>query len=90
MSDLTGFEELVERLSRTGRLDAREARHLVDEVLAFLDDSLEQYVRRRHRELQREGLSNPDIYRQVALETTQRRFRAPELTARQIRRLIYG
>jgi hypothetical protein len=90
MSDLTGFEELVERLSRTGRLDAREARHLVDEVLAFLDDSLEQYVRRRHRELQREGLSNPDIYRQVALEATQRRFRAPELTARQIRRLIYG
>jgi hypothetical protein len=90
MSDLHGFEELVERLSRRSRLNVREAGHLVDEVLAFLDDSVEQYVRRRHRELQREGLSNPEIFRQVAVEATQRRFRAPELTARQIRRLIYG
>ena len=90
MSDLIGFEELIERLSRLGRLNPREAEHLVDEVLAYLDDSVEQYVRRRHRELQREGLSNPDIYQQVAREATRRRFRVPELSARQIRRLIYG
>ena len=90
MSDLSGYEELVERLSGTGRLNGREAAHLVEEVLAFLDDSVEQYVRRRHRELRHEGLSNPDIFRQVALEATRRRFRAPQLSARQIRRLIYG
>jgi hypothetical protein len=90
MSDLPGFEALIDRLTRTGRLSSPEAAHLIEEVLAFMDDSAEQFVRRRHRELQREGFSNPDIYRQVAAEATQRRFRAPVLSTRQIRRLIYG
>jgi polyhydroxyalkanoate synthesis regulator phasin len=90
MSDRLEYEELIERLTRTGRLDSREAGHLVDEVLAFLDDSLEQFARRRHRELQREGLNNEAIYRRVAQEAERRRFRVPALTERQVRRLIYG
>jgi hypothetical protein len=90
MSDLPGFEELVERLSRTSRLSSAEASHLIDEVLGFLGDSVEQFVRRRHRELQHEGVSNSDIYRQVGWEIARRRFRAPVLSSRQIRRLIYG
>ena len=90
MSDLPGFEELVERLTRSSRLSAREAAHLVDEVLAFLDDSVEQFVRRRHQELQREGINNCEIYDQVAQEAASLRFRVPGLSARQIRRLVYG
>ena len=90
MSDRPGLDELIERLSQTTRLSAREASHLVDEVLAFLDDSLEQFVRRRHRELQHEGRSNVDIYRRLIEEAAQRRFRAPSLSVRQVRRLIYG
>ena len=90
MSDLPGLDELVERLTRSSRLNAREAAHLVDEVLAFLDDSVEQFVRRRHQELQREGINNADIYCQVAREAASLRFRAPPLSARQIRRLVYG
>jgi hypothetical protein len=90
MSDLGGFEDLIARLARSGRLSEREATHLVAEVLAYLDDSVEQFVRRRHRELQREGLRNPQIYRQVAQEAAQLRFRAEALSARQIRRLVYG
>jgi hypothetical protein len=90
MSDLAGFEDLIARLARSGRLGEREARHLVEEVLAYLDDSVEQFVRRRHRELQREGLRNPQIYQQVAQEAAQLRFRAEALSTRQIRRLVYG
>jgi hypothetical protein len=90
MSDLPGFEELVDRLTRSSRLNAAQAAHLIGEVLAFLDDSVEQFVRRRHAQLQREGLSNPTIYSQVVHEVALRRFRAPALSARQIRRLVYG
>jgi polyhydroxyalkanoate synthesis regulator phasin len=90
MSDPLEFGELIERLTRTGRLSQREASHVVDEVLAFLDDSLEQFVRRRHRELQREELNNEAIYRQVAQEAGRRRFAVPALSIRQVRRLIYG
>jgi hypothetical protein len=90
MSELAEFEELIVHLARTSRLTERESAHLVGQVVAFLDDSVEQFVRRRHQELQREGLRNPQIYRQVAEEATRRRFRAKALSPRQIRRLIYG
>ena len=56
MSDAHQFEELVQRLTRSSALSAREADHLIEEVLAFLDESIEQFVRRRHAELQRAGL----------------------------------
>jgi hypothetical protein len=90
MPEFAEFEELIIHLARTSRLSEREAAHLVEQVLAFLDDSLEQFVRRRHQELQREGVRNAQIYRQVAEEATRRRFRASALSARQIRRLVYG
>ena len=85
-----GLSEFVERLVQTSRLTEREARHLVGEVLAFLDDTVELFARRRHRELQREGLGNADIYRQIAAEAGQRPFRVGTLSERQVRRLIYG
>jgi hypothetical protein len=82
--------ELIDRLTRTSRLTRTEAAHLVDEVFAFLDESFEEFVRRRHRDLQREGRPNPAIFAQIAEEVRQRRFRGPALSERQIRRLIYG
>jgi hypothetical protein len=83
-------EALLERLTLTGRLSKREAVHLVGEVLAFHGDSLEQFVQRRHRELQREGLQNAQIYRCLAAEVAARRFRVEAPSERQLRRLIYG
>lgn len=90
MSHAHPLDELSQRLARSSTLSAREAEHLIDEVLAFLDESLEQFVRRRHRELQRAGLANAGIYPQLVSEVAARRFRQPDLTARQIRRLVYG
>jgi hypothetical protein len=90
MMEAVPLEALVERLVLTSRLSEREARHLVGEVVAFLDETVEQFARRRHQDLQRQGIGNADIYRAIAVEVGQRRFAAPPLSERQIRRLIYG
>ena len=82
--------ELVEYLARSSRLSPQEAMRLVNEVLAFMSEMPEDFVRRRHLALQAQGLSNRDIYLQIAKELEARRFRAPEYSERQIRRIIYG
>jgi hypothetical protein len=88
--ELSEIEELIGYLVRTSRLSASEARRLVGEVLSFLGETPEDFVRRRHRALQAEGLANPEIFARVSAELAQWRFRAPRFTARQIRRIIYG
>ena len=90
MSDPGEFRELIEYLARTTRLSPSEAQRVVAEVLSFLEETPEEFVRRRHLELQAEGLSNPTIYMRLATELSAWRFRAPPYTARQIRRMIYG
>jgi hypothetical protein len=82
--------ELVDYLARSSRLTPQEAARLVNEVLAFMSETPEDFIRRRHLALQSQGLANRAIYLQLTLELTQRRFRAPEFSERQIRRVIYG
>jgi hypothetical protein len=90
MSDQTELAELVTYLVRSTRLTAAEARKVVDEVVAFMDEMPEDFIRRRHLALQSQGFSNSEIFTQIALDLRERRFRAPELSERQIRRIIYG
>jgi hypothetical protein len=90
MSDLAEFQELVAYLVRTTRLSPTEAARVVNEVLSFLAETPESFVRRRHHALQAEGLSNSAIFTQLAIELREWRFRAGSLSERQIRRLIYG
>jgi hypothetical protein len=90
MSDPGELEELVTYLVRSSRLSAEEARRIVENVLAFLHETPEDFVRRRHLILQADGLSNPEIYRRLTAELSVRRFCAPPYTQRQIRRMIYG
>lgn len=90
MSDAADLEDLVAYLVRTSRLDRPQAARLVDEVLAALDETPEDFIRRRHRSLQSEGLSNESIFARIGSELARRRFRAPEYSARQLRRIIYG
>jgi hypothetical protein len=90
MTEPAELSDLVAYLARTSRLTASEARHLVDEVLAFLADQPEEFVCRRHRALQAQGLPNNEIYVRLRSELAHWRFRAPDYTERQIRRLIYG
>ncbi len=90
MSDQTELAELVEYLVRSTRLTAAEAEKVLDEVLAFMDETPEDFVRRRHLALQTQGFSNAQIFARIAQELEQRRFRAAALSERQIRRIVYG
>jgi hypothetical protein len=90
MSDLGELEELIAFLVRTSRLTAPEAARVVGEVLGFLAETPEAFIRRRHIALQSQGIANEAIFTQLAAELERLRFRAPPLTTRQIRRIIYG
>ncbi len=93
MSDMSSdveLNDLADFLVRSSRLTESEARRLIGEVMHFLDELPEDFVRRRHLSLQARGLSNSEIFAQLTVELRARRFRAPEFTERQIRRMIYG
>jgi hypothetical protein len=90
MSDLAELQELIAYLARTTRLTPAESARVVDEVLSFLAETPEAFVRRRHHALQAEGLPNSVIFARLASELRKLRFRAETLSERQIRRIIYG
>lgn len=90
MAEPVELDELVAHMVRASRLTPTEAAKLVDEVLSFLAEQPEEFVRRRHRALQLEGLPNPEIFARLTAELARWRFRAPAYSERQIRRIIYG
>jgi hypothetical protein len=90
MSELAELADLVAYLVRTTRLSRAEASRLVGEVLSFLDEQPGEFVCRRHRALQSEGLANSEIFARIAVELKNRRFRAPAYSERQLRRIVYG
>jgi hypothetical protein len=71
-------------------LSERVAERVVGEVLDCFRLKMDEFIRLRHEELKRQGLANQQIYEQIANELVQERFVAPSLSARQIRRRIYG
>ena len=83
-------DPLVDHVAATTGLTAAEARRVVEDVLAFHRESVEDYVRRRHAHLKTYGARNEEIYERVAEELAHRVVAAPRLTARQVRRIIYG
>lgn len=89
-AELDDLHELVEYLARTSRLEPKEARRVVDEVLSFLAEDPGSFVRRRHLALQRQGLANTAIFVRLQAELAVRRFPAPAYTTRQLRRIVYG
>jgi hypothetical protein len=88
--DDQSFEDLVTHLVEANGLERRDAARVVAEVVAFFSETPEAFVRRRHRELQHRGMANPEIFARVARELGGRPVAAPELSERQIRRLVYG
>lgn len=82
--------DLVEHLRCTNAMTPSQAAKVAAELLAFYAETTEQFVRRRHRELQAAGGRNPDIFAAIASELEQRRVTPPRLSPRQLRRLVYG
>jgi hypothetical protein len=81
---------LVDHLVATTELTATEAVRVVEDVLAFHAEPVEVYVRRRHAELKTYGTRNTEIFARLAEELAHRVVAAPELSERQLRRIVYG
>ncbi|MEV7969236.1 hypothetical protein AB0O34_25100 [Sphaerisporangium sp. NPDC088356] len=84
------YEDLIAHLTRTTSLGPGEATRVVAEVVAYFSESVEEFVRRRHGEMKARGLTNEQIFPAIAAELSARRVAAPELSLRQLRRIVYG
>ncbi|MET7363814.1 hypothetical protein ABZS76_35960 [Streptomyces sp. NPDC005562] len=83
-------DDLVDHLTRSTPLQRGEALRVIQDVLAYFDETTEQFVRRRHRELQGQGLLNAAIFEKISADLAYRAVAPPELTLRQLRRIVYG
>jgi len=62
---------------------------VVADVVTYFNETVEEFIRRRHAELQRRQHKNDEIWPLIAAELGQRRFAAPALSERQLRRIAY-
>jgi hypothetical protein len=76
-------------VASTGLPQATAARVIAD-VTTYFSETIEQFVRRRHGELQRRQRKNEEIWPLIEAELAARRFAAPGLSERQLRRIVYG
>lgn len=81
---------LVSHVVATTSLTPGEAARVVEDVIAFHAQSVEEYVRDRHARLKTYGAKNPEIFALIAEELRERVVAAPELSERQLRRIVYG
>jgi hypothetical protein len=82
--------ELIDHVVASTGLRPETAARLVADVLAYFEETTEQFIRRRHTELRRRGLGNSDIWPALSSELAQRRVAPAALSERQLRRIVYG
>lgn len=83
------FDDLQTHLSRSTSLSPAEADRVIAEVIAYFSEDVPEFVRRRHTELQSRGYRNDEIFPRISGELARRRFAAPALSLRQLRRIVY-
>ncbi|MBL1073253.1 hypothetical protein JK358_02470 [Nocardia sp. 2] len=82
--------DLVRHVAASTGLPATVAARVVADVVGYFDETAEDFVRRRHAELQRRQVRNAEIWQVLADELAQRPVAAPVFTERQLRRIVYG
>jgi hypothetical protein len=82
--------DLIERVAGSTGLTPAEAARVVEDVLAWYREPIEDYVRRRHAYHRLYGKHNPEIFELIADELAIRLVAAPRLSERQLRRIVYG
>jgi hypothetical protein len=83
-------QDLVRYLAASTGLPQPTAVRVIADVTAYFSETTEQFVRRRHAEMHRRQYTNDEIWPVIAAEIGQRRFAAPGLSERQLRRIVYG
>jgi hypothetical protein len=87
MLDLDG---LIQNLQSATGLDRGILHKILQEIWDWYDEDLPSWVLRRHRELQRQGVPNREIFHLLSQEARRVLIRPRPLSERQIRRIIYG
>jgi len=82
-------QDLARYLAASTGLPQPTAVRVIADVATYFNETIEEFVRRRHTELQRSQHKNDEIWRLIAAELGQRRFPAPALSERQLRRIVY-
>jgi hypothetical protein len=82
--------ELVRHVVASTGLPGPVAERVVADVAAYLRETTEEYVRRRHRELQARDRRNAEIWAVIADELATRPVAAGPVSERRLRRIVYG
>lgn len=83
-------QTLVDHVVATTGLTLAEAARVIEDVVAFHAEPVEDFVRRRHTQLKTYGARNDEIFGRIAGELAARVVAAPALSERQLRRIVYG
>ncbi|HVT71225.1 MAG TPA: hypothetical protein VHF26_26000 [Trebonia sp.] len=83
-------QDLVRHVALSTGLDEATASRVVADVAAYFGQTVEEYVIRRHADLKSRNRRNDDIWPLISGELRTRRFKAGELSERQLRRIVYG
>jgi hypothetical protein len=84
-------QDLIRHVAASTGLPEATASRVVADVAAYFGETVDQFVTRRHAELQGKGSKrNDDIWPLLGAELKARRFRAEDVTERQLRRIVYG
>jgi hypothetical protein len=83
-------QDLARYLAASTGLPQPTTVRVIADVTAYFGETIEEFVRRRHVELQQRQHRNHEIWPVIAAELRQRRFAAPGLSERQLRRIVYG
>jgi hypothetical protein len=83
-------QDLVRHVALSTGLDEATASRVVADVMAYFGQTVEEYVTSRHEDLKNRNRKNNDIWPVIMGELRDRRFRAPQATERQLRRMVYG
>ena len=82
--------DLAGNLAASTGLPPSTAMRVIADVTTYFGETVEEFVRRRHGELQHRQYKNDEIWPMIATELAQRRFAAPDVSDRQLRRIVYG
>ena len=83
-------QDLARYLAASTGLPQPTAVRVIADMATYFSETVEDYVRRRHAELQGRQHKNDEIWPLIAAELGQRRFAAPALSERQLRRIVYS
>ncbi|MBU1699329.1 MAG: hypothetical protein KJ970_05690 [Candidatus Eisenbacteria bacterium] len=85
------MEEDLDHLASALGWPREKIPRLLDEVRALYNQTLEEFIRSRHLKYRRTmGLHNEEIFSRIQKDLENWRFRAPDVSIRKIRRMIYG